>query len=120
MLNKIVAFFEGVVSMKKVCLGVLLGIVVGIIDVIPMVIQKITWDANLSAFFHWVVVGFFISSVNLKVKGVVKGLLVSVITLIPIAFLVWWKDTSSIIPMSVSTLVFGSLLGFLIDKYGRQ
>ena len=44
---------------KKLVVGVLLGAVAGVLDVIPMVVQDMSWDANLSAFFHWVVVGFF-------------------------------------------------------------
>jgi hypothetical protein len=36
--------------------------IAGVIDVIPMVVQNLTWDANLSAFAHWVVTGFLIST----------------------------------------------------------
>ena len=104
--------------MKKVQLGILLGFIVGIIDVIPMVLQKLTWDANLSALFYWILVGFFIAIVDIKIKGILKGLFISIITLIPTIFIVWWNDTSSIIPMSISTIIFGSVLGFLIDRYG--
>ena len=105
--------------MKKIQLGILLGTIIGVIDVIPMVIMGLTWDANLSAFFHWVLVGFFIATVDIKMKPIVKGLFISIITLIPIGFLVWWNDTSSIIPMSASTIIYGIVLGFLIDKYGK-
>ncbi len=105
--------------MNKIKLGILLGIVVGIIDVIPMVFVGLTWDANLSAFFHWVVVGFLIATVDIKMRGVLKGIFISVITLVPLAFLVWWKDGSSIIPMTASTIVYGVILGFFIDKYGK-
>lgn len=36
--------------MKKIKIGLLLGLVAGIIDVISMIIQDLTWDANISAF----------------------------------------------------------------------
>ena len=106
-------------SMKKISLGIILGIVIGIIDVIPMIIQKMSWNANFSAFFHWTILGYLISITNLKLKGYLKGLFLSILTMIPIAFLVWWKDFSAIIPMSISTILFGLLLGFLIEKYGE-
>ena len=105
--------------MKKIYLGIISGIIAGVIDVVPMVLQKLTWDANFSAFFHWVVLGYLISITNLKLKGYLKGLFLSILTMIPIAFLVWWKDFSAIIPMSISTILFGLLLGFLIEKYGK-
>ena len=36
---------------NKIKIGIFFGIIAGIIDIIPMIIQKLTWDANLSAFF---------------------------------------------------------------------
>ena len=105
--------------MKKTQLGILLGSIAGIIDVIPMLIQKLTWDANLSAFSMWVVVGFFISSIHLKIKGIFKGILVSFLVLLPSAFIIGWKEPFSLIPIGIMTLILGSLLGFLIDKFGR-
>ena len=48
-------------EMKKIKIGLLLGIAAGVIDVIPMVIQNLTWDANISAFTMWIVVGFLIA-----------------------------------------------------------
>lgn len=104
------------IDMHKVQRGVLIGVLAGVVDVIPMVIQKLSWDANLSAFFHWVVVGFFIATIDIKLKGALKGIAVAVISLIPLTFLIWWQDTASVIPMSISTLVLGAVMGFLIDR----
>ncbi len=106
-------------TIKKTKLGILLGVVVGFIDVVIMVIQNISWDANFSAFFHWTILGYLISITNLKLKGYLKGLFLSILTMIPIAFLAWWNDYSAIIPMSISTIIFGLLLGYTIEKYGK-
>lgn len=105
--------------MNKIKLGILLGIIAGVIDVIPMIIQKLTWDANFSAFAHWIIAGFLISTTSLKIKGAWKGLLISVLLLIPVGILVGWQEPVSLIPMSIMTIILGSILGFLIDKYGE-
>jgi len=105
---------------NKIKIGILFGITAGIIDIIPMIIQKLTWDANLSAFFYWIMVGFFIATVDIKIKGILKGILISTITLIPLTFLIWWNDTSSILPMSISTIVLGSLLGYFINRFEQK
>lgn len=105
--------------MKKTQLGILLGVVAGIIDVIPMLIQKLTWDANLSAFSLWIVSGFLIATTNLIVKGVLKGVVVAFLVLLPSAFIISWQEPISLIPISIMTLILGSSLGFLIDKYGK-
>jgi hypothetical protein len=36
---------------NNIVIELTLGIVAGVLDVIPMVLQGLTWDANLSAFF---------------------------------------------------------------------
>jgi len=61
--------------MKKMIIGLALGTVAGILDVIPMILQNLTWDADVSALAMWMVVGFFIASVELKMNPVLKGVL---------------------------------------------
>lgn len=105
--------------MNKVVLGIISGIIAGIIDVIPMILQKLTWDANLSAFSMWVVVGFFISVNSLKLNGVLKGIITAFLTAIPCLFIIGWKEPFTLIPISIMTLILGSSLGFIIDKFGK-
>jgi hypothetical protein len=71
------------VKFRQVKKGILFGMIAGVIDVIPMVVQNLTWDANLSAFAHWVVTGFLISTSNLKMSPILKGLTISILLLIP-------------------------------------
>jgi len=104
-------------TMKKTQLGILLGAIAGIIDVVPMVLQKLTWDANLSALSLWIISGFLIATTNLKIKGVAKGIIISFLVLSPSAILIGWKEPFSLIPVFTMTLILGSALGFLYDKY---
>lgn len=101
---------------KKILTGLIIGIVAGIIDVIPMVLQKLTWDANLSAFSMWIVSGFFLGSSALKMHGVLKGLVISFLVLLPCLFIIGWKVPISLIPIFVMTLILGSLSGFIYQK----
>lgn len=93
------------------------GIIAGVLDVIPMIIQKLTWDANISAFSMWVVIGIIISSIDFKLNPILKGILISFMILLPSAILIAWKEPISMIPISVMTLIIGGGLGFFIDKY---
>lgn len=102
--------------MRKTIIGVGLGAIAGIIDVIPMLIMKHTRDANISAFFMWVIIGFFISAINLKIKAVFKGILVAYLVLLPAAILIGWGDPKSLIPIIVMTTVLGALLGISITR----
>ncbi len=103
--------------MNKKVKGILLGTAAGIIDVIPMIIMKLTWDANISAFVMWVIVGFFLATLEIKINGIIKGILVSYLVLLPSAILIGWNDPKSLIPIFIMTTILGSLLGFFISKF---
>ena len=107
-------------KLSKIKIGIIFGIIAGIIDVIPMIFQKLTWDANLSAFSFWVITGFIISISNLKINSVLKGILISFLLLLPLAILIGWKQPASLIPIFVMTLILGSLLGYLINRFGEK
>jgi len=102
--------------MKRIKIGILLGIIAGIIDVIPMIIQKLTWDANISAFIMWIVVGFLISTIDLKVNSIIKGILIAFLVLLPSAILIGWSKPFTLIPIAIMTTILGGLLGFSIQK----
>lgn len=102
--------------MKKQVAGICFGAVAGILDVIPMLLQKLTWDANVSAFTLWVVSGYMIAVTDMKMKPVFKGILIPFLVLAPSAVLIGWKEPMSLIPISIMTLILGSLLGIAIER----
>jgi hypothetical protein len=105
--------------MKKQLTGLLLGGIAGIIDVIPMLLQKLSWDANLSAFTMWLIVGFFIASVEFIINPILKGILIAFMVLLPSLILIAWKEPFSIIPICIMTTVLGALLGLAIHKIAK-
>jgi len=58
--------------MKKTATGILFGSIAGLIDVIPMFMMNLSWDAIISAFTMWVIVGFLIASIHLNINSVLK------------------------------------------------
>ncbi len=106
--------------MKNRIIGTILGLIAGIIDVIPMIIMDLTWDANLSAFTMWIVIGFFISSVNIKINGIIKGIVIAFLVLLPVSFIIAWQEPGSLIPIAIMTTILGGLLGFAIDRIANK
>lgn len=101
---------------RKITIGILLGIAAGIIDVIPMIIQNLTWDANISAFLMWVVIGFILSVTDLKMNAILKGILFSFLVLLPAAILIGWNEPASLIPIAIVTTLLGGVLGYAINR----
>ena len=105
--------------MKKIKTGILLGFAAGILDVIPMLIKKLPFEADISAFLMWIVIGFFIGTSTLTMNPVLKGLIISLLVLLPAAILIGWKEPLTLIPITAMTTILGCLLGYLIEKFGK-
>lgn len=99
---------------KKIKLSIILGSIAGIIDSIPMVVQKLSWDAIISAFSLWVIVSFFIATSTIKLQRIWKGVLIAFLVLFPSAILIAWKEPLSLIPIGFMTVILGAFLGFFI------
>lgn len=105
--------------MKKEVVGVVAGIIAGAIDVTPMIIQNLTWDANLSAITLWVVVGFLITKVQMAIHPILKGIAVAFLVLAPTAFLIGWHEPATLIIVCSMTLLLGGALGFTLGKLAK-
>lgn len=104
---------------RNILTGISLGAVAGIIDVIPMVIQRLTWDANISAFLMWIVIGFILSITELKMNSILKGILISYLVLLPAAILIGWKEPISLVPILIMTTILGGALGYSFHRFKR-
>ena len=106
--------------MKNLKVGVLLGFAAGIVDIIPMMLQQLSWDANISALSMWVVVGIFISTINWKINAILKGILIALLVLLPSAIIIGWKEPILLIPVFSMTLILGGILGYSIHRINTE
>jgi hypothetical protein len=102
--------------MKKPLASILLGISAGIIDVIPMIIQKLDTYAICSAFTQWILLGFIINYTVLRIKGWLKGFIIALSATIPILILVAKTELFSIVPIAIMSVLLGALVGQLSTK----
>ena len=93
--------------MNDILIALLIGIIAGIIDVIPMIIQKMEKSANLSAFSHWVVLGLIIPFVSWDIAPWLKGFVIAELSAIPILFMVAPSDKKAILPITIMSAILG-------------
>ena len=103
--------------MNDIYIALLIGIMAGIIDVIPMIIQKLDKNASQSAFVHWVVLGMIIPYVNWDMQPWFKGIVIAFLTAIPIMIIVYQQDKKALIPMSIFSIILGAGVGLAGAKY---
>jgi len=92
------------------------GVVVGIVDVVPMLLMKLTWDANISAFTMWVVISYLLYCNNQKYNQLIKSIVVAFLVLTPNAILIGWNNPINLIPVIIMTLLLSILMGFITGK----
>ena len=93
--------------MNDIFIALIIGVTAGIIDVIPMIIQKLEKSANLAAFSHWVVLGLIIPFVDWDIAPWLKGLIIGELAIIPVLFMVFPKDKKAIIPIILMSAILG-------------
>jgi len=104
--------------MRKIIAGIVAGAIVGAIDVIPMIIQKLPWNANISAFSMWVVTGFLVATSSLKLPYILKSMLIAFLLLEICTPLIGWQTV--LVPILPITIVLSVLLGWMIGKFEKR
>ena len=103
--------------MNDIFIALGIGITAGIIDIIPMILQKLDRSATLSAFVHWVVLGLLIPYVHWDIVPWLKGSIIALLTAIPIMIIVYPQDRKAIIPMTLFSIILGAGVGFMGTKF---
>ena len=103
--------------MNNIFIAILIGLVAGTIDVIPMIIMKFEKSANLSAFVHYFALGLIIPFVDLNLEPWLKGIIISLLFALPIMIIVFPKDKKGIIPIFIFSLILGAGIGLAGAKF---
>ena len=98
--------------MNNFFIALIIGITAGIIDVVPMIIQKLNKVACVSAFIHNMALGLIITFVNWNLPAWITGMLVSILMAIPVMIIVLPDDKKALIPMTFFSLALGAGMGW--------
>lgn len=102
--------------MKKFTIALLIGLTAGTIDVVPMYFMHLNWYANISALIHWTILGVIIPFVNWDIKPWLKGIIIATICAFPVIIQTLEKDYSSVLPILLSSVILGALIGSVSNK----
>lgn len=99
--------------MSRVPLGVLLGLIIGVVDVALMLPLSFPDKraALLGAFCARFALGFFAATVRLPLSPILTGVLVGILTSLPDAII-----TKAYIPIMATGVVFGAIAGWIVGR----
>jgi len=97
--------------MNNILIAVLIGLAAGLVDALPMVLQKMDKVSCISAFIHYFALGLIIPFVNWNLDPWLKGVVVSLLLALPVMVIVYPKEKKAIIPMLLFAIVLGAAIG---------
>jgi hypothetical protein len=100
--------------MNRVVLGVLLGLTVGVVDVLLMLPLKFPdrTAALLGAFCARFALGFFCATVRLPLPPIWAGIVVGLLTSVPDAII-----TKTYAPILGTGVLFGAISGWVVERW---
>ncbi|HEX3021539.1 MAG TPA: hypothetical protein VHQ24_15985 [Lachnospiraceae bacterium] len=98
--------------MRELLLTILIGVVAGVIDVMPMIKMKLDKYAITSAFTFYLILPFItINTTLLETLWWIKGGMIGFILAVPVMVIVAKDDRKATIPMGIMSIILGSLIG---------
>jgi hypothetical protein len=100
--------------MTRTVMGVVLGLVIGTVDVLLMLPLQFPDKraALLGAFCSRFALGFFAATVRVPVHPVAAGVLVGILTSLPDAII-----TRTYAPILITGVVFGAIAGWVVGRW---
>jgi hypothetical protein len=99
--------------MKNYLISLVIGLIAAVIDTVPMIIRKMDKFFIVSAFLVWIVLGLFIPKLNFVPVAFLNGIIVSVLFVLPMAFLIYRLDPTGLPIVIGTTIVLGGVVGFV-------
>jgi len=103
--------------MTNFLIAIIIGLTAGLIDIVPMIIQKLDRRDTISAFVHYFALGLIIPFVNWDIDPCLKGIVIALLTSIPIMIIVYPRDKKAIIPLVIFSLILGAGIGLAGAKF---
>jgi len=98
--------------MNTLLLSIIIGLVAGTVDAIPMIIQKLPRYSTVSAFIHFFFVSIVIVNITLPpVPWWLQGGLISLALMIPMLIHVGATDKKPLPIITINAIVIGTLVG---------
>ncbi|MBN2401303.1 MAG: hypothetical protein JXN64_02790 [Spirochaetes bacterium] len=98
--------------MKTLLISMVVGIMAGVLDILPMIIQKMNKRAIISAFLQYFFVSIII--INIDLPGIawwLKGSIISFALALPIIIIVSDQDKKAAPIIGIMAIILGALIG---------
>jgi formate-dependent nitrite reductase membrane component NrfD len=97
--------------MDKLSLSILLGLAIGIIDIIPMIIKKLPKYSTVSAFIHYFIATIIIANISIpQLTWWIEGGVLGFLLILPMLIHVGHTDKNPLPVITINAIVLGSVV----------
>lgn len=106
--------------MKQFIIGALTGVIAAVINVAFLFMAPgLKISVFIATAITWIVTGIMISLCSLKINAILKGMLIAILISASSLVYVVTSSPSGAVWNILSTLVWGAIMGVVIDKLGK-
>ncbi|MDF1543333.1 MAG: hypothetical protein RQ731_10125 [Anaerosomatales bacterium] len=102
--------------MKRTTIVISVGLAAGVVDLIPLFMVDAPLFNMLSIVAFWLCASFFIYKTYLFRSGLLNGLAVALLLMLPMALAVSATNPKDFVPMISMALVLGPTVGWILRK----
>jgi hypothetical protein len=103
--------------MEKFLLAALVGVIAGAVDVLPMALKKVPLITLAVPFTHWIAVALLTAYVQAPVPSWAKGILVALVTTIPVLIDYSQRKPESVLPILAISIGLGAVVGWATGRF---
>jgi hypothetical protein len=105
---------------KKIGVAFIIGLVAGLIDLIPLVMVSVPLLNMVSILLFWIITSCFVANVTLFKNSLLNGLVLSTVNMLPLVLVIYTINPKDFLPMLSMALILGPLVGYLNGRFNHS
>jgi hypothetical protein len=106
--------------MKNNMIAMLIGLLVGLIDLIPLVLVGAPLLNMLSIVTFWIITAVFIANITFFKNALINGLMISIMNMLPLVMVIYTINPKDFLPMLSMAVLLGPLAGYLNKRFIKR
>lgn len=105
---------------KRLTIAVLIGLIAGLIDLVPLVLVEAPLINMMSILLFWLITSYFVSNVTIIKNSLLNGLVLSTLNMLLMVVVIYTINPKDFLPLLSMAITLGPLVGFLNGRFKQS
>lgn len=102
---------------KKALIALIVGLVAGGLDLIPLIMVGAPLLNMVSILAFWIVTSYFIAHIELIKNAALNGLVLATFNMVPLVIVIYTINPKDFLPMLSMAVILGPLVGYFNKRF---